>query len=107
MKKMLLISMAAALACTMSFAADGAKIYKKCKVCHGKNAEKVYLKKVPALNTLTPEERLADMKAYKAGTVGENGKGKYKMGGVMKTQMKTLSEDDMKAVNEYISTLKK
>ncbi|WP_240330182.1 c-type cytochrome [Campylobacter fetus] len=49
--------------------------------------------------------RLALMKEYKAGTV-EGGKGKFGMGGVMKGQMATLSEADMAAVNDYISTLK-
>ncbi len=49
--------------------------------------------------------RLADMKEYKAGTLNAS-IGKFRMGGIMKGQMATLSEEDMAAVNDYISTLK-
>jgi cytochrome c len=45
------------------------------------------------------------MKAYKAGAIN-GGKGKINMGAIMKGQMATLSDADMAAVNDYISTLK-
>ena len=102
MKKVVLL---VALACVGAFAADGAAIYKKCAVCHGAKAEKQYLNKVPALVSLDPAQRLTDMKAYKAGTVN-GGKGKINMGAIMKGQMAALSDADMAAVNDYISTLK-
>ena len=105
MKKFLLIGFGAALACSMSFGADGAVFFKKCIACHGAKAEKAYLNKVPVLTTVDPAERLELMKGYKAGTV-EGGKGKIGQGAIMKIQMSTLSEEDMAAVNEYISTLK-
>ena len=105
MKKSLIVCAAlAAFACS-SFAADGETVFKKCTACHGAKAEKSYLNKVPVLTTLDKETRLADMKAYKEGTVGE-GKGKFGRGAVMKGQMATLSEDDMVAVNDFIETLK-
>ena len=102
MKKIVLL---VALACVGAFAADGAAIYKKCAVCHGAKAEKKYLNKVPALVDTDPVQRLADMKAYKAGTLN-GGKGKVNMGAIMKGQMANLSDADMEAVNNYISTLK-
>ncbi|MDY6135392.1 c-type cytochrome [Campylobacter lanienae] len=102
MKKIVLL---VALACVGAFAADGADIYKKCAVCHGAKAEKKYLNKVPALVDADPAQRLADMKAYKAGTLN-GGKGKIGMGAIMKGQMAALSDADMEAVNNYISTLK-
>ena len=102
MKKIVLLI---ALACVGAFAADGAAIYKKCAVCHGAKAEKKYLNKVPALVEIDPAQRLADMKAYKAGAIN-GGKGKINMGAIMKGQMATLSDADMAAVNDYISTLK-
>ncbi|MDY6056806.1 MAG: c-type cytochrome [Campylobacter lanienae] len=102
MKKIVLL---VALACVGAFAADGADIYKKCAVCHGAKAEKKYLNKVPALVDTDPAQRLADMKAYKAGTLN-GGKGKIGMGAIMKGQMAALSDADMEAVNNYISTLK-
>ena len=102
MKKVLLGL--AALAC-LSFAADGAEVYKKCVACHGAKADTVYLGKVPALNTQEKEYIVENMKAYKEGTV-EGGKGKFAMGAVMKAQMATVSEEDMNAVADYIQTLK-
>lgn len=102
MKKIVLL---VALTCIGAFAADGADIYKKCAVCHGAKAEKKYLNKVPALVDADPAQRLADMKAYKAGALND-GKGKIGMGAIMKGQMATLSDADMAAVNDYISTLK-
>lgn len=104
MKKFLFISAVVALGCN-AFAADGAAIFKKCIACHGQKAEKSYLNKVPVLTQVDPAERLALMKDYKAGKVN-GGKGKYNMGAVMKGQMSALSDADMAAVNDYISTLK-
>ena len=105
MKKFVLIGLCAALACSVSFAADGAAIFKRCISCHGAKAEKSYLNKVPVLTTVDAAERLELMKSYKAGNV-EGGKGKFGMGGIMKGQMASLSDEDMAAVNDYISTLK-
>ena len=102
MKKIVLL---VALTCVGAFAADGAKKKKKCAVCHDAKDEKKYLNKVPALVDADPAQRLADMKAYKAGTLN-GGKGKNGMGAIMKGQMAALSDADMEAVNNYISTLK-
>ncbi|ASM36397.1 MAG: c-type cytochrome [Campylobacter sputorum] len=105
MKKLVIATMLACFTAGSVFGADGATIFKKCAVCHGAKAEKSYLNKVPVLTTIEPEKRLENMKGYKAGTIGD-GKGLFGMGLVMKGQMATLSEEDMKAVNDYISTLK-
>ena len=101
MKKFAFAACAALIAATCSFGADGATIFKKCVTCHGMKAEKSYLNKVPVLTTVDAAERLALMKEYKAGTAN-----KFGMGAVMKGQMASLSEEDMAAVNDYISTLK-
>ena len=106
MKKLALSLVVLGVAFSGAVAADGATVYKKCIACHGPKAEKVYLNKIPALKTLDPEEMVQNMIKYKAGEMGENGKGLYNMGAIMKGQMATLSEDDMKAVVEYIQTLK-
>lgn len=100
MKKTLVGLISLLVACGLN-ASDGAKVFKKCVACHGTKAEKVYLNKIPALNTLDAAKAVEDMKAYKAGTLN-----KFKMGSIMKIQMKTLSEEDMKAVFEHIQTLK-
>lgn len=101
MKKILVISAMVAAFCVSGLAVDGGTLFKKCMACHGAKAEKSYLNKIPVLTSINKEERLKDMKAYKAGTLN-----KFKMGPVMKGQMAPMSEEDMAAVNEYIETLK-
>ncbi|PSM52279.1 periplasmic monoheme cytochrome c553 [Campylobacter blaseri] len=101
MKKFLIVSVLAGLACSSVVAADGATLYKKCVACHGAKAEKKYLGKIPALNTIEVDKMVEDMMAYKAGS-----KNDFKMGAVMKGQMASMSEEDMKAVAEHIQTLK-
>lgn len=100
MKKVALV-LAVAFFATGLFGADGSAIYKKCIACHGAKAEKSYLNKVPALSSVDAKERLESLKGYKAGTLN-----KFGMGGIMKAQTAALSEDDLKAVNDHISTLK-
>ena len=106
MKKLALGVVALGLLSSSVLASDGATVHKKCIACHGAKAEKVYLNKIPALNTLDPEEMVENMIKYKAGEMGEGGKGLFNMGAVMKGQMASLTEEDMKAVVDYIQTLK-
>ena len=101
MKKLIIVSGATALLVGSLFAADGATLYKKCAACHGPKAEKVYLNKVPALNTLSKEEIAESLKGYKAGTLD-----KFKSAAMMKPIAKPLSDDDIAALSEYIPTLK-
>ncbi|ELN0473208.1 cytochrome c [Campylobacter jejuni] len=100
MKKLLVVS---ALAClgVSAFAADGATLFKKCAVCHGANADKVYLNKVPALKTLSSAERLQCMKEYSEGK-----RNAYGQGAIMKLNLKGLTEEDFKAIEAHIETLK-
>ncbi|MBK1963982.1 cytochrome c [Campylobacter novaezeelandiae] len=100
MKKLLAIS---ALVClgVSAYAADGATLFKKCAVCHGAKADKVYLGKVPALASLSYEERAQALKEYQAGT-----RNKFGQGAIMKLQLKGLSEADLEAIDKYIETLK-
>ncbi|KGI55854.1 c-type cytochrome [Campylobacter sp. MIT 97-5078] len=100
MRKVLAI---AALACVgiSVYAADGATLYKKCAVCHGAKAEKVYLNKVPALSSIATAERLQYMKEYSEGK-----RNAYGQGAIMKLNLKGLTEADFKAIEAYIETLK-
>ena len=58
MKKLIIVSGAAALLAGSLFAADGATLYNKCKACHGAKAEKMYLNKVPALRLFLKKRSL-------------------------------------------------
>ena len=80
--------------------ADGAAAYKKCAACHGAKAEKKALgasKIIAGWDAAKVEEAL---NGYKAGTYGGG------MKGVMKGQVASMSDADIKAVSAYISTLK-
>lgn len=101
MKKFTFVVVAAALAASCSFAADGATIFKKCITCHGEKADKSYLGKTKPLTSIAKEDRLATLKGYKAGTQNS-----YNMGAMMKPNVANLSDEDLAAVNDYIETLK-
>ena len=99
MKKIILTVMAIG---AMSFlAADGAALYKKCAGCHGAKAEKKALGKSAVIAGQDVAKTEEALKGYKAGTLNKNG-----MGGLMKGQVASYSDDDIKAVSEYIAGLK-
>ena len=92
----------AVLALNLSLlAADGAAIYKKCAACHGEKADAKYANKVPALTSISKEDRIKALQGYKEGSNNAFGMGK-----VMQLHAKSLSEEDMAAVSEYIDSLK-
>lgn len=99
MKKLLVVSGVAAALATSMFA-DGATIYKKCVACHGPKAEKSFNNKVTVLTTLDKDALVASIKSYKEGA------NKFGMGAMMKPIAAPLSDDDINAVAEYITTLK-
>ena len=86
----------------MSFlAADGAALYKKCAGCHGAKAEKKALGKSEVIAGWDAAKTEEALKGYKAGTRNVHG-----MGGLMKGQVASYSDADIKAVSEYIHGLK-
>ncbi|MFV0481265.1 MAG: c-type cytochrome [Campylobacteraceae bacterium] len=83
---------------SQSFAAAPEAIFKRCTVCHGKNAEKVPPGGTKITADLTADEIKSSLKGYKAGTYG--GKMKASMIG----QVKSLSDADIDALADYIVT---
>jgi len=83
-----------------SLFAGGADLYKRCAGCHGVNGEKKALGKSEAIKSWDTEKTFAALKGYKDGSYGGA------MKGVMKGQVIRLSDDDLKAISEHISTLK-
>ena len=81
------------------FAADGAALYKKCSACHGANAEKAALGKSQIIKGWEVAKTQAALKGYKDGSYGGA------MKGVMKGQVAPMSDEDIKAVAEYISKM--
>lgn len=80
---------------------DGSKLYAKCTACHGQKGEKKALGKSAIINTLDKETLVADLTAYKAGTLNQKG-----MGALMKGQTALLSEAEINTLAEYITQLK-
>ena len=93
MKKAILLAIAAAVSLS---AADGAALFNKCAACHGTTGEKHALGKSKIINTMKPEEIVTALNGYKDGTFGGP------MKAVMKGQVAQLSEEDIKAVAEFI-----
>lgn len=85
----------------MLSAADGSALYQKCAACHGLKGEKNALGKSEVIAGWKADKTLKALKAYKAGT--RNIKG---MGALMKGQMASMNGVDMKALSDYIATLK-
>ncbi len=99
MKKIVLSIVA--LGAMTFLAADGAALYKKCAGCHGAKAEKKALGKSEVIAGWDAAKVEEALKGYKAGTRNVHG-----MGGLMKGQVASYSDADIKAVAEYIHGLK-
>jgi len=98
MKKTIMIL---TLVSTMMMAADGAALYKKCVACHGANGEKPALGKSKVLTQMSQDEVLNALNGYKDGSYGGM------MKALMKGQVANLSDEDISALAQYISQLKK
>ncbi len=98
--KKIVLSMVVAGAALM--AADGAALYKACAGCHGADGKTKALGKSAPIAGLDAATIEKDLKGYKAGTLNKHG-----MGGTMKAQMASKSDEDIKALAEYISKLGK
>jgi len=79
---------------------DGAEIFTKCSACHGEDGKKSAFQKSEIIAGQNVEALITSITEYKAGTRDVSGMGK-----LMKGQVAELSEDEIKAVSEYISTL--
>jgi cytochrome c553 len=99
MKKVTLALMLAGAASLVM--ADASGLYKKCAGCHGAKGEKKALGKSAKIGGMDAATLEADMKGYKAGTLNKHG-----MGMLMKGQVASLSDAQIKELAEYIHGLK-
>lgn len=79
---------------------DGAEIFKKCAICHGKNGEKHSLNVSKIIAGFDKELVKTILSEYKEGTRNSYGQGK-----MMKGQATKLTQEQMNAVAEYVSAL--
>ncbi len=95
------IAIAMALAGSTLLMADGAALYAKCAGCHGQNGEKPALGKSAVITGQDAAKTVEQLNGYKAGTLNQKG-----MGGVMKGQVASMDDAQIKEVADYIATLK-
>ncbi|MFA6191104.1 MAG: c-type cytochrome [Sulfurimonas sp.] len=84
---------------TTATTASGESIFKVCASCHGLSGEKAALGKSQIIKGWSASKVADALKGYKADSYGGA------MKGVMKGQVSKLSNDEIKAVSEYISKL--
>lgn len=99
MKKTMLFLMVTSLALS---AFDGAKVYKQCAMCHGKQGEKIALKTSPQLNTLSEEKLSTSLRSIIDGS-SSVAKKHLKM---HQMKLKGVTLDDTEAMASYIASLK-
>lgn len=76
----------------------GKGIYLKCAGCHGAMAEKPALGKSQVIKGWDKQQIISALDGYKDGTYGGV------MKGVMKSQVSTMTKEDIEAVASYIAT---
>ena len=81
---------------------DGQRIYAvKCAGCHGQNGDRAALGKSAIITGQDAGLTIEQLTQYKEGKLDKKG-----MGGLMKGQVASLDEDDIKSISEYISEMK-
>ena len=102
MKKVMAFAALAAFVATPVFANDGAKLYseKTCNACHGPEGKKPLMPNYPKLagqNAAYAEQQMKDIKS------GARNNGQT---AAMKGVMHLVSDEEIKAIAEYLSKLK-
>jgi len=83
-------------------ASNGAELYKKCAGCHGENGEMTALQKSAVIAGQESNLTIKELTAYKNGELNQ-----YGLGGIMKSQLIDVSEEDIEALAEYIENMEK
>lgn len=78
---------------------NGKALYAKCSGCHGANGEKKALGKSVAIQAWDAQKTIDALNGYKDGSYGGA------MKALMKGQVDKLSDDEIKAIADYISGL--
>ena len=98
MKKLALLAFIGAA--SLALGAEAPVVFKKCQICHGPTGQKLAPGSKQTIAGLPKDKLLEDLKGYKAGTA-DNGGNKN----IMYAQMKNVSDEDIEALAEYISSL--
>lgn len=82
---------------SMILSLNASDLYKPCAGCHGDKGERSALERSKIINQMTKEDFISAMKGYKDGTYGSS------MKGLMKVQVKRLSDDEIVKIAEFIT----
>jgi cytochrome c553 len=85
---------------SLTVAADGAALYKKCTACHGASGEKKALGKSAVIKGWETQKTVAALKGYKDGTYGGA------MKGLMKGQVASLDDAQIESIAKFIEAQK-
>ncbi len=99
MKKLAIVTLLT-VGTLLLMAADGKALAAKCAGCHGADFSKKALNMSKVVKGWSVDKIAKALEGYKAGTYGGA------MKGVMKGQVASYSDADIKAVSEYIAGLK-
>jgi len=80
---------------------NGATLYIKCAECHGSYAEKKALGKARIIQGQKASKTYTQLKLYAKGK-----QNLYGYGSLMKMQVSPFSDEELKSIAKYISTLK-
>lgn len=83
-------------------ASNGEALSAKCVACHDTNFDKSALGKSAIVQGQSADQIYASLRGYKAGTQNKAG-----LGAMMKGQVSSYSDYDLRAVSEYIASLPK
>jgi cytochrome c553 len=86
---------------TTNAIATGQSLYKNCAGCHGDTGTTKALQLSKPISGQEKDKTIVQLTAYKNGELN-----KYGLGNIMKMQVATLSDGDIKSLAEYIATLK-
>ena len=100
MKKLTLVTVLTVGALSLMAAPDGKALSAKCSGCHGADFGKKALGVSKIVKDMKEDEIVKALEGYKAGTFGGP------MKGVMKGQVASYSDAQIKAVAKYIKSLK-
>lgn len=75
---------------------DGQKLYAKCISCHGTNGEKIALGKSKIIKDMSNGDFISALIGYQNGTYGGS------MKGLMATQVKAYTNEEIEAIANYI-----
>ena len=99
MKKRYLTLFIITISTILTFA-DTLELYKNCAGCHGENGEKQALNKSKLIGGQEANITIKELTAYKNGELDQ-----YGLGNIMKLQVGTLSDSDIKELAEYVANL--